>query len=153
MRKIISIVLVVIIIAFCCGCNKNNNNITSETKSYKIALVCNFDDAKDGKIGANIYKSISDFYGLENHPGRKFHPRSDESLHIISSVESAITDGYNVITVIGNEYGNAVSSIAAEYPYIIFVVFGMSGAIALHNNVYCSNIGVDYLAFYNSILK
>ena len=153
MRKIISIVLIVLIVAFCCGCNKEHNNVISETNLYKIALVCNFDDAKEGKTGANIYKSISDFYGLENHPGRKFHPQSDKSLHIISSIENAISDGYNVITVIGNEYGNAVSSIAAEYPHIIFIIFGMSDAIALHNTVYCNNIGIDYLAFYNSILK
>ena len=153
MRKIISIILVVFILVYCSGCNvKESKNENEETKS-KIALVCNFIDAQEESAGYEIYNSMVEYYSNENHPARKYHPQSDSVLHIIQAIESAIIDGYNVISVIGDNYGNAVSSIASQYPHIKFVIFGMSDAIALHNNVYCCNLDTDYLVFYNSILK
>lgn len=151
MKKVVLFLLIISITCFGSSCK--NKELTANDNKYKIALVCNISYLEPDAVGTEIYNDIESFYSETKKPSRKFHPQSDERLHIISAVESAIGDGYNVISVIGNVYGNAISSIAAEYPHITFIIFGMSDAIALHTNVYCSNLDVNYLEFFNNILK
>ena len=151
MKKIFALIFASIMIFSFASCKSINEQ--PNLSNYKIALVCNFNDTQEDSLGVDIFHSIEKFYDSSKNLGRKYHPQSNKNLHIISTVASAINDGYNVISVIGNEYGNAISSIAAEYPHITFVIFGMTDAIALHNNIYCCYLNSDYLAFYKSILK
>lgn len=153
MKKLVSVFLVLMLMVSCCGCNNSTDETPIKAKDYKIALVCNFTDTIDDGVGVDIFNSIKEFYSSKNHHGKKYHPQNDSAVNIINCIEGAINDGYDVICVIGDDYGNAVSSVAAQYPNTIFVIFGMKGAIALHNNVYCCNLNQDYLSFYNSILK
>lgn len=153
MKKIFVILLCASLFITLVGCNKVEENQNNIDFKYKIALVCDYSDTQEEGIGVEIFNSIESYYNTSKNPAKKYHPQSNKSQHIISSINTAINDSSNVITVIGNEYGNAVSSIAAEYPHITFVIIGMSDAIALHNNVYCCNLDTDYLEFFKSILK
>lgn len=133
MKKLISILVSVFMLSiFLNGCSKGATEKkadTSKSKTYKVAMICD-STISDGGWGAACYNAM-----VEAAKEKGFESKYTDGLKsadFTSSLRSYADLGYDLIFAPGNQYSDAVTEVAKDYPNVHFAL--------LNGNVESSNI-------------
>ena len=133
MKKLISILLSVFMLSiFLNGCSKGSTEKkvdNSKSKTYKVAMICD-STISDGGWGAACYNAM-----VEAAKEKGFETKYTDGLKsadFTSSLRSYADLGYDLIFAPGNQYSDAVTEVAKDYPNVHFAL--------LNGNVESSNI-------------
>ena len=142
---LLSVVMVLSLVA--CGETEPENTDTPETDepevveaAYSVAMVTDYGDITDQSFNQTTYEACKAFCEANSLKFTYYKPASDSDEDRITSIETAIDEGYNVIVMPGYAFANAIKATCGENPDVTFIALdvgeGDFGDFQLPENTY-----------------
>ena len=142
---LLSIVMVLSLVA--CGETKEPEAATPETDApevaeaaYSVAMVTDYGDITDQSFNQTTYEACKAFCEANGLQFTYYKPASDSDEDRITSIETAIDEGYNVVVMPGYAFANAIKATCGENPDVTFIALdvgeGDFGDFQLPENTY-----------------
>lgn len=133
MKKILAIALVLCLaLGLFAGCAKEATPAaaTTETKTYKVAMICD-SSISDGGWGAACYNGMT--AAAEQRGWETAYTDSIDQSAYADTMISYCDLGYDMIFAPGNQYSDAVAQVAKDYPNVAFAVLNGSTELPTAN--------------------
>lgn len=136
MRKTWAMVLTLVMFTlFFTGCE--NNKLKGE---YRVALITDMADVNDHSINQQMYTACRFFTEQHNMEFRYYKPGADSDDARLTSVDSAVADGYNIIFMPGFKFVPIADTICGENPNVEFVIMDVTTDDFPKDYVYPKNL-------------
>ncbi len=170
MKKILTFVLAALMVIACfsftaCGNENNETKDTSDTKGTdavesdskeeskedgeipadaKVAMVTDYGDITDESFNQTTYEACKAFCEAKGIDFKYYKPAGDNTADRVSSIETAIADGYNVIVMPGYAFGGAIVEAAPLYKDVKFIALDVAKGDLLEAGVAAKGETYDY---------
>ena len=170
MKKILTFVLAALMVIACfsftaCGNGNDETKDTSDTKGTdvvdseskeeskeddvipsdsKVAMVTDYGDITDESFNQTTYEACKAFCEAKGIDFKYYKPAGDNTADRVSSIETAIADGYNVIVMPGYAFGGAIVEAAPQYKDVKFIALDVSKGDLLEAGVAAKGEKYDY---------
>ncbi len=124
MKKLVALALTLVLILGCfglfsCGEDKKGD-------AYKVAMVTDYGDITDQSFNQTTYEACKAFCEAQNIEFKYYKPASNDTAARVSSIESAIDEGFNVIVLPGYAFGEAIAKTSKNYKDVKFIALDVS---------------------------
>ena len=160
MRKILSIIGVLVMLMSLAACGSPTEEQPEEQVNYKIAMVTDSRMIMDGGYSEAAWTAVSEF-GAENGISHKYYKAAEASDEAYTAtIESAVSNGAEVIVADGYSFANVVYLAQKEYPDVKFILIDAEPADAESGETYIaentmtvmfSSEQAGYLAGYSAV--
>ena len=142
---LLSIIMVLSLVA--CGETKTEEPTDADTQTeetnapaYSVAMVTDYGDITDQSFNQTTYEACKAFCEANGLQFTYYKPASDSDEDRITSIETAIDEGYNVVVMPGYAFANAIKATCGENPDVTFIALdvgeGDFGDFQLPANTY-----------------
>ena len=141
---LLSVVMVLSLVA--CGETKEPETTPDTTEpevaeaAYSVAMVTDYGDITDQSFNQTTYEACKAFCEANGLQFTYYKPASDSDEDRITSIETAIDEGYNVVVMPGYAFANAIKATCGENPDVTFIALdvgeGDFGDFKLPANTY-----------------
>ena len=108
--------------------------------AYSVAMVTDYGDITDQSFNQTTYEACKAFCEANGLQFTYYKPASDSDEDRITSIETAIDEGYNVVVMPGYAFANAIKATCGENPDVTFIALdvgeGDFGDFKLPANTY-----------------
>lgn len=144
MKKFLALLLSAIMVLSLVACGQTDEAQTPDdgeaAPEYAVAMVTDYGDITDQSFNQTTYEACKAFCEDAGLQFNYYKPASDSDEDRISSIETAIDEGYNVIVMPGYAFANAIKATAGENPEVTFIALdvgeGDFGDYQLPENLY-----------------
>ena len=98
----------------------------AEESSVKVAMITDYGDITDQSFNQTTYEACKAFCEEQGLDFQYYKPASDSDADRVSSIETAIDEGYNVIVMPGYAFAPAIVAVVEEYPEVTFIALDVS---------------------------
>ncbi len=98
----------------------------AEEASMKVAMITDYGDITDQSFNQTTYEACKAFCEEQGLDFQYYKPASDSDADRVSSIETAIDEGYNVIVMPGYAFAPAIVAVVEEYPEVTFIALDVS---------------------------
>ena len=98
----------------------------ADESSMKVAMITDYGDITDQSFNQTTYEACKAFCEAASLDFQYYKPASDSDADRVSSIESAIDEGYNVIVMPGYAFAPAIVAVVEEYPEVTFIALDVS---------------------------
>ena len=128
MKKFLALLLSVVMVLSLVACGETKEPETTDTAepevteaAYSVAMVTDYGDITDQSFNQTTYEACKAFCEANNLQFTYFKPASDSDEDRITSIETAIDEGYNVVVMPGYAFANAIKATCGENPDVTFI--------------------------------
>ena len=144
MKKFFALLLAVVMVLSLVACGEVKEPETTEPENteatYSVAMVTDYGDITDQSFNQTTYEACKAFCEANSLQFTYYKPASDSDEDRITSIETAIDEGYNVIVMPGYAFANAIKATCGENPDVTFIALdvgeGDFGDFQLPENTY-----------------
>ena len=146
MKKFFALLLAVVMVLslVACGETKTEEPTITEPEvveaAYSVAMVTDYGDITDQSFNQTTYEACKAFCEANGLQFTYYKPASDSDEDRITSIETAIDEGYNVVVMPGYAFANAIKATCGENPDVTFIALdvgeGDFGDFQLPENTY-----------------
>lgn len=144
MKKFLALLLSAVMVLSLVACGQTEEAQTPDdgegAAEYAVAMVTDYGDITDQSFNQTTYEACKAFCEANSLQFNYYKPASDSDEDRISSIETAIDEGYNVIVMPGYAFANAIKATAGENPEVTFIALdvgeGDFGDYQLPENLY-----------------
>ena len=98
----------------------------ADESSVKVAMITDYGDITDQSFNQTTYEACKAFCEEQGLDFQYYKPASDSDADRVSSIETAIDEGYNVIVMPGYAFAPAIVAVVEEYPEVTFIALDVS---------------------------
>ena len=149
MKKFLALLLSVVMVLSLVACGETKEpeaapETTDEPEvveaAFSVAMVTDYGDITDMSFNQTTYEACKAFCEANSLQFTYYKPASDSDEDRITSIETAIDEGYNVIVMPGYAFANAIKATCGENPDVTFIALdvgeGDFGDFQLPENTY-----------------
>ena len=148
MKKFFALLLSVVMVLSLVACGETKEPETTPEvdtpevvePAYSVAMVTDYGDITDQSFNQTTYEACKAFCEANSLQFTYYKPASDSDEDRITSIETAIDEGYNVIVMPGYAFANAIKATCGENPDVTFIALdvgeGDFGDFKLPANTY-----------------
>ena len=144
MKKFFALLLAVVMVLSLVACGEVKEPETTEPENteatYSVAMVTDYGDITDQSFNQTTYEACKAFCEANGLQFTYYKPASDSDEDRITSIETAIDEGYNVVVMPGYAFANAIKATCGENPDVTFIALdvgeGDFGDFQLPANTY-----------------
>ena len=145
MKKFLALLLSAIMVLSLVACGETKTEEPAvddapEAPAYSVAMVTDYGDITDQSFNQTTYEACKAFCEANSLQFTYYKPASDSDEDRITSIETAIDEGYNVIVMPGYAFANAIKATCGENPDVTFIALdvgeGDFGDFKLPANTY-----------------
>ena len=150
MKKFFALLLAVVMVLSLVACGEtkepaaeeNTDAQVEETAApeFSVAMVTDYGDITDQSFNQTTYEACKAFCEANGLQFTYYKPASDSDEDRITSIETAIDEGYNVVVMPGYAFANAIKATCGENPDVTFIALdvgeGDFGDFQLPANTY-----------------
>ena len=125
MKKFIVVLLAALMVFSFAACGGSKGG-SSDDGTMKVAMVTDYGDITDQSFNQTTYEACKAFCDENGVEFTYKKPASDSDADLVSSIEEAIEEGYNVIVMPGYAFANAIYEVAPLYEDVKFVALDVS---------------------------
>ena len=140
MKKLLAVLLCVAMLFAFTACGGND----AETTDYKVAMITDYGDITDESFNQTTYEACKAFCEENSLEFNYFKPAGDNTADRVSMIDSAVSEGYNVIVMPGYAFGGAIVEAAPNYPDVKFIALDVAKGDLLEAAVAAKGEKYDY---------
>lgn len=116
----------------------------ADTTDYKVAMITDYGDITDESFNQTTYEACKAFCEENDLEFNYFKPAGDNTADRVSMIDSAVSEGYNVIVMPGYAFGGAIVDAAPNYPDVKFIALDVAKGDLLEAAVAAKGEEYDY---------
>lgn len=140
MKKLLAVLLCVAMLLAFTACGGND----ADTTDYKVAMITDYGDITDESFNQTTYEACKAFCEENSLEFNYFKPAGDNTADRVSMIDSAVSEGYNVIVMPGYAFGGAIVDAAPNYPDVKFIALDVAKGDLLEAAVAAKGEEYDY---------
>ena len=140
MKKLLAVLLCVAMLLAFTACGGND----ADTTDYKVAMITDYGDITDESFNQTTYEACKAFCEENDLEFNYFKPAGDNTADRVSMIDSAVSEGYNVIVMPGYAFGGAIVDAAPNYPDVKFIALDVAKGDLLEAAVAAKGEEYDY---------
>ena len=140
MKKLLAVLLCVAMLFAFTACGGND----ADTTDYKVAMITDYGDITDESFNQTTYEACKAFCEENDLEFNYFKPAGDNTADRVSMIDSAVSEGYNVIVMPGYAFGGAIVDAAPNYPDVKFIALDVAKGDLLEAAVAAKGEEYDY---------
>lgn len=126
-EKVLLVTLLVVAIVASCfaftACNKDKGD---GDKGVKVAMITDYGDITDQSFNQTTYEACKAYCDANNIKFKYFKPTGNSTEARVTSVNTAIAEGYTIIVMPGYAFGGTIVEVAENNPEIKFVALDVA---------------------------
>ena len=126
-KKVLLVTLLVVAIVASCfaftACNKDKGD---GDKGVKVAMITDYGDITDQSFNQTTYEACKAYCDANNIKFKYFKPTGNSTEARVTSVNTAIAEGYTIIVMPGYAFGGTIVEVAENNPEIKFVALDVA---------------------------
>ena len=128
-KKVLLVTLLVVAIVASCfaftACNKKGDDKGDGSK-MKVAMITDYGDITDQSFNQTTYEACKAYCDANNIKFKYFKPTGNSTEARVTSVNTAIAEGYTIIVMPGYAFGGTIVEVAENNPEIKFVALDVA---------------------------
>ncbi len=131
MKKFLSVLLALTLVVgmlSMIGCSNSTETTTGDdaeetvaTSEYRVAMITDYGDITDQSFNQAAYEACKAFAEEYSIDFKYYKPSDDSTSARVTMIETAISEGYNVIVMPGYAFAGAIYDAAPNYPDVKFI--------------------------------
>lgn len=126
-KKVLLVTLLVVAIVASCfaftACDKDKGD---GDKGVKVAMITDYGDITDQSFNQTTYEACKAYCNANNIKFKYFKPTGNSTEARVTSVNTAIAEGYTIIVMPGYAFGGTIVEVAENNPEIKFVALDVA---------------------------
>lgn len=152
MKRFLALILALCMVFALCACGGNDDPVGGENgdeweitnTEYKVAMITDSGDITDKSFNQTTYEACIEFCRNNGVAFKYYKPASDANEARVTSAETAIADGYNVIVMPGYMFAGAIVEVAPQYQDVKFIALDVGLGDLLEAAVGAAGEAYDY---------